>query len=111
MRLLKWMWENFKVGINPGTWMRNYGYSKHVDKFILTALENPKFEYGNPYTQYDNVIKLNGVTVWVGNYPYAYGYLYNRSQVGMPSRKTVVKLKKALDAHIVKEVIKGTGNV
>jgi len=91
--------------VNPGFWVSNYPTSDEWDTKLNEMLDNPKFEDGGPYT-----VKLNGNLVWVSNYPYAYGFLYKplgrRTERLLPSRKTRIRLRKAVRKFYTKELMK-----
>jgi hypothetical protein len=84
-----------KVLLTPSCWIRNYPYSKEYDDICLKQLENPVFtNVGEHYAQ------LNGKLVWINNYPYAAFHLERgRLAYKLPSRRTVFKLKEALEAQ------------
>lgn len=85
---------------HPSHWIRLRSTNKCLDEFILEALKNPKFESYGRYT-----IVLNGVILWIGNYPYSFGYVHNSPDTaGMPSRRTVAKLKKAIQTYWIKTI-------
>ena len=75
---------------------------KYWDKALLRMLHEPKsLRRVSSYT-----IELNGVKIWVSNYPYSYGYEHADGHGRLPSRKTVVLLKllvEALDDKIYQE--------
>lgn len=78
---------------HPNHWVRNDGTNNILDKRIREALLNPKFECLCEHT-----VVLNGVHLWIANYPYAYGDIYaNPFHVeGLPKRRTVARLRDAV---------------
>jgi len=85
--------KNFlKILFNPAIWFLNYPVSKKWDKLLNEVLDSPNLhiKQEGPYT-----VSINGLKVWVSNYPYAYGtpYLIHAS----PRRTTILKLKKMMD--------------
>ena len=79
----------------------NNSYSPNWDKKINELLDNHKFEKdGNQ----NLTAKLDSLTIWIGNYPYGYGTLYNNnialkytfgvSSGPRPSRHTIFRMKK-----------------
>jgi len=82
-----------KILLTPNCWLRNYGYCKHLNKRILKELKNPIFTEVREHSA-----TINGLQLWVSNYPRAYGTTY-KGQL-LPSRYTVFKLRDALNKHI-----------
>lgn len=82
--------------LTPPYWIRNHSTNKALDKWILAALKSPRFRKIS-----ERRVVLNGVELWVSNYPYAYGYMPDFEGFGMPSRRTTIKLKKAVEEHII----------
>ena len=78
--------------LNPAFWLRNKPTNRSWDLMILNQLKEPLFERINEYT-----VNLNGVAIWVKNYPYCYGYDYTEKNLGLPSRSTTLKLKDAIN--------------
>ena len=83
--------------INPIFWIRLCRYSKDLDDFVINALKDPDLRIVLEHT--GDRAEINGVTLWIKNYPYAYGELEKDTQL-VPSRRTVIKLKRAIDKHI-----------
>lgn len=85
---------------HPSHWIRLRSTNKCLDEFILEALKNPKFEPCGKYS-----IVLNGKRLWIENYPYSFGHIYKSPDImGMPSRRTVTKLKKAIQTNWIKTI-------
>ncbi len=81
-----------RIIMTPSCWIRNRSTNKQWDRMVLSQLKTPHFTENDNYT-----VMLNGVQMWVENYPYAYGTDYTGLNDGMPSRATVFRLKDALD--------------
>lgn len=72
------------------TSFRIYSYNKEWDEKLNYLLNNYELEYKDRYE-----IKINGVDIWVENFPYAYGKPGIRYNLDvMPSKKTIFKLYK-----------------
>ena len=84
----------------PRCWLRNYGTSAALSAFINESLDN------NHSIDFllDRIIKLNGKELWIGNYPYAFGSLYERRELikFLPDRTTVFRLHDALEKELLK---------
>lgn len=78
--------------LHPCCILRNSRTDKHWNKALLRLLENPE----SITRRSRHMVLINGVEVWVENYPYAYGSPGHGSE--LPSRSTVVKLKLIVDA-------------
>ena len=59
---------------SSGCWIRNRRTCRKWDNKLRELLKNPVFTDYNTYT-----VKINGVEIWVENYPYCYGYVYEYS--------------------------------
>lgn len=87
--------------INPRWWVMNNSYSPNWDKKVNDLLDKYKFE---PDGHTNITAKLGDLTIWLGNYPYAYGTLYNTnislrytftiSNGPRPSRHTIWRMKR-----------------
>ena len=86
--------EVFWVLIDPDHWLRNRSTGKGINRFISDNIDNPMFEYESKH-----IIKLNGKSIWISNYPYCYGYFYKGGR-GLPSRINVYRLKRAVDKFL-----------
>jgi hypothetical protein len=83
--MLKKYW--WRILTTPACWMRNYPTSKVVDKWINKQIDGGLFIIRN-----DNYIAIiDTEDVWIGNYPYAYGWLKRFGGL-LPSRSTVFRL-------------------
>ena len=101
----------FLKSLLPLHWIRNHSTDEEWDALILSFLENPVFSEPE-YKGLGYVLKLNGVEIWVENYPYAFGSPADTSGTSyakLPSRRTVIKLKEALDNYRMQEIEKGLG--
>ena len=77
----------FQNYVNPYSEEWDVKLNQWLDKY---ELKNPR--RGSTYF----VAELNGHALWVGNYPYSYGYPYLPKQIAVrPSRKTILRLRKA----------------
>lgn len=86
----EWIFYTLRCIITPSCWIRNYETSSQWSVELNDILNNnPKFEgfksiFGYPYS-----IELNGVSIWISNYPYA---CCNKCiEQTLPSRKLVFK--------------------
>lgn len=78
-----------RILMTPKCWARNYLTHKKWDKALREQLLNPVFTEISEHS-----VKLNGVEIWVANYPYAYGSQYSSRtrEKYLPSRATVFLL-------------------
>lgn len=83
-----------RVLYTPSCWIRNRPTNREWDKKVRQQLKNPKFTNINSYK-----CNLRDLTIWTENYPYAYGTDDTGRVKGMPSRRTVFKLRNALTKH------------
>ena len=83
--------------INPTYWFSNAKVNYEYDKKLRKALENPVFTDIGPYT-----CKINGKTIWISNYPYAYGSPWNgfKGVDLLPRRCTRIVLRSELNKHL-----------
>jgi hypothetical protein len=70
--------------INPKWWSMNYDYNDKWDQELNHLLDNYKLSGFDGFNGY-----LNGVGVWLRNYPYAYAERNYRR----PSRFTIYRLR------------------
>lgn len=87
----------FLVITTPASWVTIHKYNSVLDKWLIDALKDPHFiETGSEYT-----IKLNGITLWVGNSPYSCGYPdgfdLNIFDTGVPARSTMIRFMKSVN--------------
>lgn len=86
----------FRILITPGCWMRSRPTNKVLDAWMIQALKKPEFSKLSEYSVF-----LNGKKIWIKNYPYAFGNLYDYGNWGLPSRSTVFSLFDAICAYSV----------
>ena len=91
--------NKLKVLITPNCWLRNYRTDKEWDSELNKMLDNPIFTCR--YTELEPFdIHINGVSIWICNYPYAFAYSYTPlkdiCEKCLPRRSTVFRLKDAL---------------
>ena len=65
---MKWLW---KVLVTPSCWRLNYPVSGSWDAALNEMLDNPYFTKIE-----DCTVTLDGLDIWVKNFPYAYGAPY-----------------------------------
>jgi hypothetical protein len=65
--------QKFLYWINPYVYISNYETSKALSKKINQLLDDPNTEL---VIESDYRIRLGGLSLWVGNFPYAYGDYY-----------------------------------
>lgn len=86
-RALSELWLFLRVILNPVWWMRNHLTNRDWDRALRRAINgNPVVSNMNEYT-----VLINGVEVWISNYPYAYGS--PRHTKALPSRRTALLLR------------------
>lgn len=74
--------ERFITIVNPKYWFSVEKSSKEVSLIVLDLIENnKKIEEIGYYS-----CKINGVTLWIANYPYGFGGLYEGSERRLPYR-------------------------
>jgi len=94
---LKKIGEKIFFIINPSFWFMNYGYSKEWDVTLNFLLDNSELLfYDFSYGTIDFKWKEKTISVWVNNYPYAYGTQYKKGidRNYRPSRHTILKLSR-----------------
>lgn len=79
----------------PGYWLQNLPTSTEWDA-ILNDLMNT---FPEPTSVGLHTVDFNKVTVWVRNYPYAYGYIYS-SPIGRIEVLPRVATRKRLKAYL-----------
>ena len=83
-----------RIILDPRYWIKNERTDYDYNESVKLQLENANFKRFSSYR-----VDLNGVALWVKNYPYSYGGLYDRlncSDVKGLSRMTIVKLHDAI---------------
>jgi hypothetical protein len=76
-------------------------YNEIWDRELNNLLDNYKLKDIDNYTA-----TLNGVEIWIGNYPYAYGTVHTNGHYGRPSRSTIYRLRQRVkvDSMTLEEV-------
>ncbi len=87
--------------INPRWWVMNNIYNEKWDRELNYLLDNYKLKDIDNYTA-----ALNGVEIWISNYPYAYGTVHTNGHYGRPSRSTIYRLRQRVkvDSMTVEEI-------
>lgn len=100
MKIIESFKDFFFTVFHVGHWFRNHPTDKYWDQQLNILLDNkPTFTEFQAYT-----LRLNGVLIWVSNYPYCYGHPYPLMAKSLPSRSTARKLQRmALSAYIKQE--------
>jgi hypothetical protein len=70
--------KKFLYWADPFGYLRHYKVSKALSKKINELLDDPNTEL---IIQCEYMICLGGLTLWVGNYPYAYGNYHKPYQI------------------------------
>jgi len=100
-------WYYMRIILTPSCWIRVGSTDKAWDSLVQEQLKNPVFTNNKEFT-----VELNGVELWIGNYPCKYGtdHSFGYGNFGtddyLPSMVTVFKLKDAIDKWLI-EYIKG----
>ena len=98
--------EKLSVLFYPRIWSLLYPINKTWDKFLNDLLDsgNVKFKHNGPFS-----VKINGIPVWISNYPYAYGstFFWDQGDKTLPSRSTIMKLKREVDTWIINSFMEG----
>lgn len=99
MKYFEYIAVKLVTSISPSYWLMLDDYSHEWDKSIRSALKSPEFSDSH---RSGCSIALNGVKLWICNYPYSYGHSYDstfgRKQV-RPSRTTIWYLRRAIDRY------------
>ena len=75
----------------PLYWMQNTATCKAWDAILNDALDQGPVKYRGGHTA-----NIDGLTVWVSNWPYAYGSPYQGGPEPLPKVATRKRLKKAI---------------
>jgi hypothetical protein len=87
-----------------GTYIRNFRTSKTHSQKINQLLDDPDTGLilePSDYGPGKFTVLLGDLRLWVGNFPYAYGYVWDffeRSNRHMPDRATVFRLRQVVEA-------------
>ena len=80
-----------RIIITPGCWIRNNLTNRRYSKIMEAQLEKHQPARISPHRA-----TLNGVEVWVSNYPYDYGSDETGRMKGLPSRRVAFMLRDAM---------------
>lgn len=83
---MKYLYDFIWVLLHPSFWIMNYPYNEGWDKALNEAMDNKAMVFKQGACR----IELDGLEIWVANYPYAYGT--NTVSGIRPSRRTVNRL-------------------
>lgn len=75
--------------IRPNFWIQNYRTDYLYDDLLNGVLGKSEIEIVDKFT-----VKIDGIEIWVSNYPYAYGHLYHQGDRVLPRPRTRVRLQK-----------------
>jgi hypothetical protein len=97
--------KNLQFLFRPDYWLMQYEYSKEWDTLVNYFIENkePIFDKVNSIDGKIYNVSFMDVTIWIQNYPYAYGTpsptdsRYKGNKRYRPSRLTVMKLHKFIE--------------
>jgi len=64
---------NLSLIFRPWLWLNAGTYSKEWDDMLSEILEDRSFSCKQVAYSNGNIVMINDVAVWVGNYPYCYG--------------------------------------
>lgn len=79
----------------PSFWLMNHSYNKRWDEFISYIIDN-RIEPIEIH-EFAMTIRVDGekdTSVWLENYPYAYGVVHGDALRVRPSRYNIVRLNK-----------------
>lgn len=100
---------NLQFIVRPDFWYMQLPYSEHWDKILNNLMDNVKAEISHP-NSLDGVIytiRFDKVEVWIQNYPYSYGHIYNHDKSDSikvrPSRLTIKRLKRFVEIESLKK--------
>jgi hypothetical protein len=90
----RWLCNAVWVAVRPHFWLMNYPHSA-----ALTAWINERLDAGEAPVRLDEyTVRFGGRVLWVRNYPYAYGRIYEGNAPRLlPSRRTIYRLAQAID--------------
>lgn len=90
--ILMFLLYSLRVIITPSCWIRNHSIDQSFNEGMITALNDPEFNRID-----EHFVELNGIKLWVCNYPYCYGCEdLPTGLTFLPSRVTVFKLHDAI---------------
>jgi hypothetical protein len=88
-----------RILTTPACWMRNHGTNPALDAWMLIALKDPQISQISSYT-----CRLNGVPIWIANFPYCFGHVGDSGSLGLPSRSTCFRLYDAVASQQLKDL-------
>lgn len=74
--------------IRPNFWIQNYRTDYLYDDLLNKMLDKYDIEIVDTFT-----VKIEGIEIWVSNYPYAYGSNYGQSDKVLPRPRTRVRIQ------------------
>ena len=77
--------------LRPRYWAQNYSTDPHWDRVLNGLMDRYPVEKVEQHT-----CQIGGATVWIGNFPYAYGHLYAPATLlVLPTVATRLRLRRA----------------
>jgi len=76
--------------INPIWWFMNYKYGANWDKKVNDLLDTNEFKVNDPQGR---TALIGDCSIWLGNYPYAYGLNWDPRISVRPSRYTIWRIR------------------
>jgi hypothetical protein len=81
--------------INPRYWISNYPTNKEWDAAILRAID---MDCDAELSHTGCTVSIAGRSIWIANFPYAYGGGYGIGPDFLPSKRTRIKLRRFLSS-------------
>ena len=107
-RLLSGIGANLQILLMPSIWYQNSAFADMEHDRWLNALLDTCPAPGPlrwPF-EADYRVVLGGKSIWVANYPFAYGNTHeNFATSGRPTRKTILRLHKYLEERKAEELL------
>lgn len=100
---------NLQFIVRPDFWYMANRYSEHWDKTLNNLMDNVKAEISEPNSLDGEIytIRFDKVEVWIQNYPYSYGHIYDRGKSDTlkvrPSRLTIKRLNRFVEIELMKK--------
>lgn len=105
MRLLWWKkTKNVLIRVLcPIFWIQNeptcWKWDAELNRMLNESeIRDGSFHHGEQYTVF-----INDVEIWVQNWPYSYGYVYDGRPKILPSILTRIRLRRAIKAFLAKQ--------